>query len=345
MHGLHKIIILLHIVFIAGCGSGLGGLLDEESSLCQVPVFRTGQTISYVYGDDGYYQKGAPWPSPRFESLGSGTVRDNMTGLIWGEGVVVPSSSWSLALSSAAAVTMGGYNDWRVPNRFELQSFFHYGESSQVTWLKPPFLNTLVDSEHLTSTVSAQDSVNIWACVFDENKITTFNSGSGFNVRVVRGSSKVIPVTGQTVSYATGDDGYYQEGVPWPVPRFVANGNGTITDKLTGLMWEQSPPGSPSESWGDAIAYAESLVLGGHGDWRVPNVNELTTLIHCGESNIAAWLNTQGFSLIEGVSCWTSTTRSNDDTVAFHIDMISGGMSYTVKTDGSLYVLSVRGGQ
>ena len=47
--------------------------------------------------------------------------------------------------------------------------------------------------------------------------------------------------TGQTTSIVTGDDGYYEKGVSWPVPRFVDNGNGTITDNLTGLIWQKAP--------------------------------------------------------------------------------------------------------
>ncbi len=46
-----------------------------------------------------------------------------------------------------------------------------------------------------------------------------------------------VPKTGQTTSYATGDDGILQKGVVWPIPRFKDNNNGTVTDNLTGLIW------------------------------------------------------------------------------------------------------------
>ncbi len=46
-----------------------------------------------------------------------------------------------------------------------------------------------------------------------------------------------LPRTGQTTSYATGDDGDLQVGVDWPLPRFTDNNNGTVTDNLTGLIW------------------------------------------------------------------------------------------------------------
>lgn len=46
-----------------------------------------------------------------------------------------------------------------------------------------------------------------------------------------------LPQTGQTTSYAAGDDGYYQSGVAWPNPRFTSNSDQTVTDKLTGFVW------------------------------------------------------------------------------------------------------------
>ena len=47
----------------------------------------------------------------------------------------------------------------------------------------------------------------------------------------------LVPATGQTDSVAAGDDGDLQKGVPWPDPRFTDNGDGTVTDHLTGLIW------------------------------------------------------------------------------------------------------------
>ena len=49
-----------------------------------------------------------------------------------------------------------------------------------------------------------------------------------------------LPKTGQTTSYATGDDGYIEAGVAWSSPRFTNNGNGAMTDNLTGLVWSQN---------------------------------------------------------------------------------------------------------
>ena len=60
-------------------------------------------------------------------------------------------------------------------------------------------------------------------------------------------------------------------------PSYTNNGNGTITDNVTGLMWEQD--------MGEKISFTESFTkatnssLGGHNDWRVPTLKELYSLI------------------------------------------------------------------
>jgi hypothetical protein len=46
----------------------------------------------------------------------------------------------------------------------------------------------------------------------------------------------IVPKTGQTISYGSRDDGALQMGRTWPSPRFTVNGNGTVTDQLSGLI-------------------------------------------------------------------------------------------------------------
>jgi hypothetical protein len=91
-----------------------------------------------------------------------------------------------------------------------------------------------------------------------------------------------LPKTGQTTCWdkngtqipcaGTGQDGDLQMGVPWPSPRFHDNGNGTVTDNLTGLMWTKNAnlPGS-TMTWYQAVDYCNSLTQGGYTDWRLPN--------------------------------------------------------------------------
>jgi len=120
-----------------------------------------------------------------------------------------------------------------------------------------------------------------------------------------------MPRTGQLTSYGTGsiDDGSLRKGVAWPSPRFTV-GTGAevdcVTDNLTGLMWVKSPDAT-QRTWQPALDYADGLTLCGHTDWRLPNVNEMESLVNAEEPDSSIWLNTQGFTNVQPVFYWSST--------------------------------------
>ncbi len=59
--------------------------------------------------------------------------------------------------------------------------------------------------------------------------------------------------------------------------KFVDNGDGTISDLATGLMWAKDDNGKGVE-WTEALPYAEGATLAGHSDWRLPNIKELQSI-------------------------------------------------------------------
>lgn len=67
-------------------------------------------------------------------------------------------------------------------------------------------------------------------------------------------------------------------GAEYGLNNFVDNGDGTVTDKATGLMWAKEDNGK-GLMWSDAVKYAESSKLAGHTDWRLPNVKELQSIV------------------------------------------------------------------
>ena len=97
-----------------------------------------------------------------------------------------------------------------------------------------------------------------------------------------------LPQTGQTRSYATGDDGDLQKGATLPSPRFTDNGDGTVNDNLTGLIWLKDANCFGQKDWTTALSDANSLSNGtcgltdgsSAGDWRLPNRVELTSLVN-----------------------------------------------------------------
>ena len=179
-----------------------------------------------------------------------------------------------------------------------------------------------------------------------------------------------VPKTGNTNDVTTGEDGDLQMGVTWPVPRFTANvdndgdGNcdnigigetcdGTVTDNLTGLIWLRNAGCMGSREWSDAISTCNTLSHGdcsntlldssSPGDWRLPNVNELASLIDRSIYNPALSPG-YPFDNVQSNYYWSSTSYAYVQ-YAWGVNFHSGSVSYPDKSDDISYVWCVRGGQ
>ena len=127
--------------------------------------------------------------------------------------------------------------------------------------------------------------------------------------------------TGLTTSYRTGDDGFHESGLDFD---YTNNGNGTITDNITGLMWISDPINNVGEPFDATMPFTTALMntsalsYAGHSDWRVPNFHELTTLLRFGGST--PFISDPTLFHVEGsTSYWTSTSHIHDDTRAWVI--------------------------
>ena len=130
-----------------------------------VDLPKTGQTVSYFPGDDGYVQAGIDWPNPRFTDNTDGTVTDNLTGLMWlKDGGCIKENRWRDSLNAVADFNTnpGNYNcieyaanysDWRLPNVKELESLTNYGASDPAAWLNSEGFTDLKDSYYWSSTI------------------------------------------------------------------------------------------------------------------------------------------------------------------------------------------------
>ncbi len=182
-----------------------------------------------------------------------------------------------------------------------------------------------------------------------------------------------LPKTGQTLVYAANDDGSLQKGVAWPSPRFTNNSNGTVTDNLTGLIWllntdctETVGSVTPSSglTWVNALTWSNNLATtkcglsdgSTVGQWRLPNVLELDSLVDIGRNNPAL---TSGYpftgvqSTVSGSSIsktfWSSSRSvfvdpTSTDFLAWSVDM-EHGYVYSDYNTTKHYVWPVRGGQ
>jgi len=183
-----------------------------------------------------------------------------------------------------------------------------------------------------------------------------------------------VPKTGQTTSYATGDDGDLQMGTAWPVPRFADNGDGTVTDNMTGLMWlkdancistnypefdDDGTLGDGRVTWNHALDFVAGIndgtyssCGGGYSDWRLPNRKELESLIHLGFYNPCVpdtggkgqWSEGDPFTNLQPSYYWSATTFASVTGYAWFVGMCYGGVYSDVKSI-YLYVWPVRAGQ
>ena len=130
-------------------------------------------------------------------------------------------------------------------------------------------------------------------------------------------------------------------GTPWPSPRFTVDGD-CVRDNVTGLTWVRVPDAT-ERTWQQAPDHANGLTLCSQDDWRLPNVNELESLLHSGQLNTAAWLNGQGFSNLQSDDYWTSDTWAKDLTLAWTVDLWFSTVSGDWKS-ATAFTLPVRGG-
>jgi hypothetical protein len=113
------------------------------------------------------------------------------------------------------------------------------------------------------------------------------------------------------------------EGAPNPAS-YVVPGDGTVTDGVTGLMWQQAPPSAPA-TWADASSYCAGLALAAHADWRLPAYVELVSIVDYSRALPA--LDPTAFPSALPVDVWTSTLFAQDTTSAWEVYFTAGDSS------------------
>lgn len=209
-------------------------------------------------------------------------------------------------------------------------------------------------------------------CTVPAGVYTVINHGTGqrfMNIAVPNVNSTIddqpgAPVlsTGQTMSYAAGDDGDYQLGVSASSQRFRDNGDGTFEDTLTGLTWLGMRDCVPLHTWLVSLDFANNFSANSGdcpnlsdnskaGDWRMPNIRELLSLVNFSVA-FPAWEPDIPFSgdwMEDPISgaYWSSTSfkGSNPETNAYTLNSGVGLAQASGKTLRRQYILPVRDSQ
>ena len=350
-------------------------LVPVLSSAGEVDLPKTGQTTCYdSYGNvidctntgqDGDIQAGIEWPEPRFVDNGDGTVTDHLTGLMWlKDANCLGTRNWQGALDVVANFNTNpgsysctdytaNYTDWVLPNIVELENLVNAEESNSASWLNTQgFIN--VQTGCWSASTFAPETPFAWRVYLYDGSVDRFSKFYNYNVLPVR-AGQIGPAktwrTGQTISYATGDDGDLQRGISWPSPRFKDNGDGTITDHLTGLIWLKNANCFGARSWSQALVDCNTLASGScgltdgsvAGDWRLHNRKELLSLVDYSRYNPAL---PQGhlFDNVKSSDYWSATSHSDLPELAFSVSMAYGRLSFWNKPASGSYVWPVRNG-
>lgn len=306
-------------------------------------------------GQDAEFQKGIPWPDPRFEQQNE-TVLDNLTGLMWSRDANPAEFpvTWHEALNYITEMNRTnayGYADWRLPNRRELRSLMSHQTRNPALPEGHPFQNVF-SGWYWTSTTAAINTAYAWYIHMEGARMFYGNKKQYFLIWPVRGKGyNVLPVTGQPrchdgdgniISCAgTGQDGELRQGRNWPEPRFQIRGD-TAIDKLTGLYWllRADLTGRPV-TWSEALKYVDQLNQKSDEPsvWQLPNINELESLVDCSKHSPALPANHPFQELCEGY--WSSTTSAFESDWAWALYLIKGAVGVGQKWGAHFYVWPV----
>ena len=232
-------------------------------------------------------------------------VTDNVTALVWqgcslglsGDDCTTgfaTKAAWVDQLAGCDALSWGGYDDWRLPDPYELQSLVDQDTASSPAVDTTVFPATALD--WYWSSSSSVDTTWAWTVHF------------GFGT--VASDVKANPRSARCVRAGALQARHFE-------PSTVA-GDRIVTDTQSGLVWQGCPAGTSGDdcgtgriawsTWEAALAYCEGLSWAGLDDWRLPNLNELQSIVDYRyrstsvDPNVFPGLSSSG---------WTSTTRSS----------------------------------
>ncbi len=192
----------------------------------------------------------------------------------------LPNAKYTYAecVDYADTCTLAGYKDWRLPTIKELYSLILFsGQTGMSEVTSIPYLDTdyfdfrfggtvnpserHIDAQYATCTIYKGTTMNgnetMFGVNFVDGRIKGYPTSKDFEIKLVRGRT----------NYGSND--------------LTDNGNGTITDSATGLMWDKSGS-SEGMNWEQALTWVQqknSENYLGNNDWRLPNAKELQSIV------------------------------------------------------------------
>ncbi len=293
-----SLILIILLAFVSIKGYSQEALSYPVVDTKQVTFYNNFEEINEPEVGEAFYGQDAQYTgnAPAYQDNGDGTVTDLVTGLMWQKSPdlnvdglinVTDKMSYDEAMAAADTFSLAGYDDWRLPSIKEMYSLIVFsgidpsGYEGNNTDDLVPFIDTdyfdfaygdteagerIIDAQMASSTLYVGTTMNgdetMFGVNFADGRIKGYGTG---------------PMPGQQedkqfyVMYVRGNSDY-------GVNNFQDNGNGTITDNSSGLMWMQDDDGE-GMFWEDALSHAENFEFAGHSDWRLPNAKELQSIV------------------------------------------------------------------
>ncbi len=308
-------------------------------------------------GQDGELARGLPWPDPRFRADGE-VVTDRLTGLVWTRSANAAELplAWAEAFGFVSGMNRAGtfgFNDWRLPNRRELRSLVSHQTRRPALPGGHPFRDVF-QSWYWSSTTAVFSPAHAWYLHLEGARMFYGHKEQAYLVWPVRGPGNgLVPETGQRWCYGgrgtpipcsgTGQDGDLRCGKRWPESRYLPVAD-EVRDALTGLSWlRQADWTRGPVTWEDALAsVAELNARGKSGGWRLPNINELESLVDCG-SHSPALPGGGGFEEVRS-DYWSATTSAFEPDWAWALYLDKGAVGVGQKGGRYFHVWPVRDG-
>jgi hypothetical protein len=290
--------------------------------------------FNFPYGQDSHYLRkpySRSFTGPTQVGASDYITTDNITSLVWktcSEGLsgsncktgTASTYTWTAAASACTPLNSGagyaGKTDWRLPTIKELRTLPNYGSNPA---FDASYFPGTVSNNYWSSTVRAALTTNAYYMVA--------SSGGDFFGLKTAGTYNVRCVSGTASNTQTLTD----------------NGDGTVTESPTGLLWQKCLAGqnaldcsgtANSIYWSDAITYCENLSFAGKTNWRLPDVNELKNLIV--DSQVGPYINLTYFPNLGNSDCWSSTSAFSGPGSAWTVDFSQG----FARTRGKTFVVT-----
>lgn len=367
MHSFVKISPLVILMFFFS-GTLIGtGRAGSERTEYNRGLARTGQISCYDgqgnavdfagSGQDGEYQRGKVWPVPRFIHNGDGTISDTLTGLMWlKDGNCFAEVSWHLAKQKVTSLNQkdeapvchdysASYTDWQLPELEELASLVDSEEAVAANFLKLSGFTNVLAQNYWTNTTYL-NPLNAWSVdmaagrVAFQNKIDKNLVLPVRHISIAKDEAEKSSVAG--AEKQTEENKAQEEIEAEPLSRFVDNGDGTVSDTETGLMWLKDAGCFKERNWSDVIEAVAGFAgrtaadqcngyKASYNDWTLPNRTELRSIVDYGHDFPALAEHHPFINL--SPSYWTSTTSAAAPEHAFSVQMYYGSVQTVPKEE------------